>query len=117
MQRGEGKLGCLFWLALVLILCLIAWKTFPIKLNSSRLEDFMLEQARFSARRSAPQIQKDIADRAVELGLPVKRKDVSVQKTASKIRVHCTYTVPVEFPLYTYYWKFDVDIERPIFRF
>ena len=116
-QRGEGKLGCVFWLALFLAIIMFGWKTLPVKTSSSQLKDFMVEQSKFARNASNQQIAKRILNKAKELKLPVTSKDIKVRKTSARVEMRCKYTVPIEFPLYTYNWNFDLFVDRAIFYF
>jgi hypothetical protein len=115
-ERGEGNLGCIFWVLLAAIGVLIAWKAVPVKMSSSELYDYMDEMARFSAGKEPPEeIKKKILARANELRLPLDKEHVSVERVGDSIRMSVEYTVPVEFPGYTYNWHFQHELNRPIF--
>ncbi len=116
-QRGEGKLGCVVWLLIGLAVITFGWKTIPIKTSSSRLTDFMVEQSKFAARSSNQQISARILNKANELDLPVTTKGITVRKTSARVEMRCKYTVPVEFPFYTWNWNFDLHVERAVFQF
>ncbi len=116
-QRGEGKLGCMLWLALFLAIIMFGWKTLPVKTSSSRLKDFMVEQSKFAKDASRQQIANRILKKANQLRLPVTIKDIEVRKTSARVEMRCRYTVPIEFPLYTYNWNFDLLVDRTIFYF
>lgn len=116
-QSGEGKLGCIFWLLLLAAASLVAYKMIPVKVQSAQLHDFMVEQARFSYSRGAGQIKKAILQRARELDLPLTDKQLRVRKDRGHIRMEAQYTVPIEFPGYTYEWEFQHQVDRPIFVF
>ncbi len=47
--------------------------------------------------------------------LPLTKKNLIIETGAGRVRMSATYTVPVEFPGYTYHWKFEHRIDRPIF--
>jgi hypothetical protein len=115
-RYGESKLGCVLWLALLFGFVGICWKVIPIKLASTELYDFMEEQAMFAGTSKAEKIKKRIVIRADELNLPVKTKNIVVNRTGGRIRMKCTYVVPVEFPGYTYQWHFEHIVDRPVFR-
>ena len=115
-QRGEGKLGCVLWLAIFVAVGTFGWKTIPVKTSSSRLKDFMVEQSKFAQRASHQEISTRILNKANELELPVSRKNIKVHKTAARVEMRCKYTVPVEFPFYTWNWDFDLHVERAVFR-
>lgn len=115
VQTGEGRLGCILWLSLVLLFALVAWKVVPIKIKSSELKSYMEEQAKFAYRASPEALKKRILAKARELELPVDPKRVKVERRGPRIVLKCSYTVPVEFPFYTYMWKFDHLVDRPVF--
>ena len=116
-ERGEGNLGCILWLAILGLAILIGVKMVPVKVATSTLYDFMEGQAKFAANMAPEVIAKSIVDKAHELELPVTKEDVHVERVGDNIRMHAVYTVPVEFPGYTYLWHFDHQVNRPIFIF
>ncbi|HEX9943982.1 MAG TPA: hypothetical protein VGG03_18375 [Thermoanaerobaculia bacterium] len=115
-ERGEGNLGCILWLLVFGLAVLIAWKAVPVKVQSAELYDYLDEIAKFgAARRPAEDIEKDIMERAKQLDIPLQKKDVKVERTRDRIYIELEYTVPVEFPGYTYQWHFRQKLDRPIF--
>src|SRR5262245_27957486 len=115
-ERGEGNLGCIIWVALLLIGVLLAWKMIPVKMSSAELYDYMDELARFSAGKEPPEdIKKKLLARASELRIPLDKEHVFVERNGDRIRMSVDYTVPVEFPGYTYNWHFHHELDRPIF--
>lgn len=116
-QAGNGKLGCILWSLLLLVGVMIAWKAIPVKIASSELYDFMVEQAKWAGNTPAEVMERRIFGKADELGLPVDPKNVKVEKPGDKVRMRATFMVPLEFPGYTYEWNFDLQVERPIFIF
>ncbi len=116
-QAGDGKLGCILWAFLVGVAALVAFKMVPVKINSSELYDFMIEQAKFAARQSPEGIERGILRKAADLKLPLDPKNVNVERYGDNIRMRARFTVPVEFPGYTYNWEFDFQVDRPIYIF
>lgn len=114
-QAGDGKLGCILWSLLLAAGVLIAWKAVPVKIATSELYDFMVEQAKWAGNTPSEVLQKRIVNKAAELDLPVDPKFVTAEKVGDKIRMEANFTVPLEFPGYTYEWAFDLQVERPIF--
>ena len=114
-QRGQGKLGCALWLLVLAVFLLICWKALPVKIHSAQLHDYMEEQAQFAGRSSAQEIRKRILKRAEELELPLTAKNLKVERESGRVRMECTYTVPLEFPFYTYNWVFAHKVDRPVF--
>lgn len=114
-QRGEGRAGCIFWVAVLAVGALIGLKVVPVKYASAQLFDFMDEQAKFAQMSKPDAMKKAILRRARELQLPVDPKKLTVERRGGRIRIECSFTVPLEFPGYTYYWNFDEVIDEPIF--
>ena len=115
-ERGEGNVGCILWVIALGIAVLIAYKAVPVKMQSAELYDFMDEMAKFRAERTPPEeLEKQIVERARQLGIPLLKKDVRVERRGDRIFIQVEYTIPVEFPGYTYPWHFRQTLDRPIF--
>lgn len=116
-ERGDSKLGCIFWLALMIAGGLIVWEAVPVKVKSAELHDHMADMAIFATReRNNEVIAKNILAKAKDLGLPLTAKNLVVQRTDSRIKMTAEYTVVLEFPFgLTYDWEFRHEVDRPIF--
>lgn len=114
-QRGEGRVGCLFWSVVLAFVALLGIKMVPVKYASSQFFDFMDEQAKFAQQTTPDLMKKAILRRARELELPVEPKRLTVKKSGGRIRIECSYEVPIAFPGYTYVWRFEEEINEPIF--
>ena len=116
-QSGQGKIGCFLWIAAFAIAGMAAYKMIPVRIQSAELYDFMVEQAKWSGNAPADAVKKAIVQRAKELDLPVEADAVRVERIGNRIRMEAEFTVPVEFPGYTYYWDFHHMVDRTIFVF
>src|ERR1700749_4329427 len=116
-EGGEGNLGWMFWLLILGLAVLIAFKMVPVKIATSQLYDHMENSAHFAANETPAQIAKCIVGKAKELELPVNKEDVQVQRVGENIHMHAAFTVPVDFPGYTSMCPFDMKVTRPIFIF
>ncbi len=114
-QRGEGRAGCMFWVAVLIVGALIGFKVVPVKFASARFYDYMYEQAKYAQRSKPEFIKKVIMRKARELNLPIDPKKVVVKKRGGRILIQAEYTVNLEFPGYTYVWNFQEEIDEPIF--
>ena len=114
-RLGEGKLGCVIWLLVLAAVIGITAKLIPVKIRSAELSDFMEEQAMFAGRRGTDQLKKAILIRAKNLDLPLTKKNLEIKRNGGRIRMRATYTVPVEFPGYTYFWHFEHILDLPVF--
>ena len=86
-------------------------------MSSAELYDYMDELAQFSAAKDAARgdQEEDPRPRASELDMPLDKEDVTVVHDGDRILMAVEYTVPVEFPGYTYKWHFHHELDRPIF--
>lgn len=115
-QRGEGKIGVIITLLLLVISVVVAIKAIPVKIVDTEFKDFMDEQAKFAGDRKADSIHKAILHRAKELQIPLDKKNLRVERPRDRVRIECTYTVTLEFPLgFTYDWTFNHHIDRTVF--
>jgi hypothetical protein len=115
-ERGEGNLGCILWLLALGLALLIAWKAVPVKIQSTEMYDYMDELAKFSAAQVPPdQLKKRILERAAQLQIPLTKDNIRVERNGDRIYMEIKYTIPVEFPGYTYLWNFHQKLDRPIF--
>lgn len=115
-ERGEGNVGCILWLLALGLAILIAWKAVPVKMQSAELYDFLDETAKFRSERTPPEVlEKQILDRAKQLNIPLEKKNVKVERKGDRVYMEVEYSIPVEFPGYTYQWHFRQTLDRPIF--
>ena len=84
-QRGEGRVGCLFWAVVFAVVALIGVKAVPVKYKSSQLFDFMDEQAKFAQQTTPDAMKKAILRKARELQLPLDPKKLTVSKQGGRI--------------------------------
>ena len=114
-QKGEGQVGCLIGLVLLLAAGLVAYKMIPVKVKAAELRGTVADEAKSAGQHNDKQIKESILSRAKQLELPVTDSDVFVERKSSMIRIEVNYVVPVEFPGYTYQWHFRHKNENPIF--
>jgi hypothetical protein len=117
-QTGEGKIGCIFWLLALIVGAVIAWEVIPIKMKSVELHDFMEDQAAVATySRDAEAMKKRILAKAAELDIPLDKDKLEVTRIGDRVRMKASYTIPAEFPGYTYYWKFEHEVDRNLYIF
>jgi len=114
-QRGEGQIGCLIGLVVLLIAGLIAYRLIPVKVRAAELRDTVIDESKSAGQHNDKQIKEAILYKARQLELPVNEQDVVVKRSASYIKIDVQYTVPVEFPGYVYKWNFKHHYENPVF--
>lgn len=114
-QRGEGQVGCVIGLILLLIGVFIAYKLIPVKVKAAELRQEVYDESKSAGMHNDERILASILRKAQDLGLPVTEKNVTIKRGRVDIRIDVEYVVPVEFPGYTYQWKFHHRAENPIF--
>ena len=114
-QAGQGKLGCVLWIIFLAVAGMVAYKMVPVKIAASEFADFMNETAQFPGHGSSDDIRKILFHKAQELDLPIKEDDIKVYRDRDRIKMDATYTIPIDFPGYTYMWTFHQSVDRPLF--
>lgn len=114
-ELGEGRLGCLFGLILLLIAGMVAYKMIPVKVKTAEMRDAVQDEARSAGQHNDGSIMKALLNKAESLQLPITEKDISIVRSSGEIRVDCDYTVPVKFPGFVYQWHFHHHADNPIF--
>jgi len=116
-QAGDTKLGCIVWLIIMAVLTVSLWQIVPAKMKSAELYDYITDQARLAQRTSHEQLKKKILKKAGSLGIPLHKDNLQVTGGRERISIHCTYTIPIELPGYTYLWDFEHTVEEQLFIF
>jgi hypothetical protein len=114
-QRGEFRLNSVFWLLVFSLVVLICWKAIPVKIRTAEFLDYMEDQAKFAGGTPPEALKKELLRKAKELELPVTEKNLLVVREGDHIRLECSFSMPLEFPFYTYTWRFKEKVVRPIF--
>lgn len=114
-QRGEGQLGCIIGLIILIATGWFAFKMVPVKVKAADLRRTVTDSARSAGQMKDPAIRRAILDKARVLELPVTNSDIKIQRARERIRVEVSYVVPVEFPGYVYQWSFEHVAENPVF--
>ena len=114
-EAGEGQFGCLIGIVLLLAAGLVAYKMIPIKVKAAEMRDTVIDEAKSGGQHTDKRITDEILRTAERLDLPVAEDAIIIERHAGQIRVEVSYTIPVEFPGYTYNWSFRHRTENPIF--
>lgn len=115
-QRGDGKLGCILGLAVLVVAVIVAIKVVPLKIAVAELADFSTRQAERAALPGATDanIRDAILEKAKTLRLPLAAENIKVSRTTRDITITYRFEMDVKLPLYTYRWKVDREIVRPL---
>lgn len=115
LQSGEGQMGCIISLLILLAVAFVAFKMVPVKVKAAEFRQELVDEAKSGSLRKDKEIRANLMSKADELGLPLKEQDLSITRSRSNITIAAHYTVPIEFPGYTYMWRFEADYSTPLF--
>ena len=87
----------------------------PIKVKAAELRGQVVDEAKSAGMHSDARIMAEILKTANATGLPVTEDNVKIRRGGANIVVDVEYVVPVDFPGFTYNWKFKHHAENPIF--
>lgn len=114
-EAGEGQIGCLVGVALLLLAIFIAWKVIPVKVRAADLRQTVVDEAKSAGMHNDGTITKYILAKANDVQLPVTEDNIKINRRQNDITVEVDYTVPIEFPGYTYNWHIHNEASNPIF--
>lgn len=118
-ESGKSSIRGLIALAMMVALVYAGYEFLPVRTAAYAFNDAIREQVIFagSRRSSDEQIMENLLDEATILGLPVRREDITITRSARRyIIIEAQYTVVVELVGgYTYDWHFDQRHEGPVF--
>ena len=114
-QRGEGQFGCVVGVLLLLVGIFIAYKMIPVKVKAAEVRQVVVDEAKSAGTHGDDRIMAAILRKAQDVRLPITEDNVQIDRRRTDITVDVQYTVPVQFPGFTYQWKFHHRAENPIF--
>lgn len=114
-QSGEGQMGCIFGLIILVAVLFVAYKMIPVKVKAAELRETVVDEAKSAGTHHDDKIRAIILAKANENDLPVTDKDITIKRGNQQISVTVEYTVPIAFPGYTFEWHQSHHAENPIF--
>jgi hypothetical protein len=114
-EAGEGNFGCIVGLIILVIAVVVAYKIIPVKANMADLRQVCVDEGKSAGQHSDATITKRIVEKAEEVHLPVTEDNIQISRQSNTINIDVDYTVPVQFPGYTYQWHEHHHVENPIF--
>lgn len=116
-EHGAGAVNLLITIVVVLAVVMTIAQLLPAQTRRSRMEDYMVEQTQTAIRTAPKTIEQRLYDKAREWRVPVDRKDIHVAKSNKGIKITASYVEHLNFVVYTYDWKIDLAVDRPIYQF
>lgn len=113
-ERGDSKIGCLFWLVALGLAAYVGYQAVPAQLKASELKEFMIGLAEHKAEEPIERLRGTILLRVKDIGLPVDKKFLSVERAGGRIIMSYRYSVPINLVVTTYDWQVEVKVDRLI---
>jgi len=112
-DRGAGYGKLIFALLVLAAAAYCAVKIVPVYVSNYELNDKIRQLAIQATvdHSSAQAVQDKVLDYAKELGLPIERKDVTVQ-VGNLVSISIDYTVPIDLKVYTLNLHFTPSAEN-----
>jgi len=115
-ERGEGRIGFLISVIVVGIAIFLGVKIIPVRIDAYEFRDTLREEARYAAVRHDDKTVADrIMQKAKELEIPLRRKNLKLHRTTGEIIIQAAYEQPIDLKVTTYVYKFDVKEKAPLF--
>lgn len=112
--RGDSKLGCIIWMLGLGLAAYIGLQAVPAQMKASELKKTMAGLAERSAEDPIEKIRAKVLARVKDLGLPVDKKALHVERVGGRIKIDYAYTVPINFVFTTVDWSINVNVDRLI---
>ena len=115
-SRGEGRIGLLISLALLLAGVYTAYVLIPIKVKTYEFYDAMRSEARFGAVRKRDNVVHDrLMKKARQLQIPLKAENLEIKRDGGQYIVIAHYTIPVDLAVYKTDWVYHEKAQAPLF--
>jgi hypothetical protein len=116
-ERGAGNVGCVLGLLVMVVIVVVLVKAIPVKVAVAELKDTAVKEAESASmpRHDDGYVRGQVIIKAQKLGLPFGEDQVKVWRDTAMMHIEYAFTVPIDFPLYTYQWHIEEKIERVLF--
>jgi hypothetical protein len=116
-EKGAGNVGCVLGLLVLVIAVVVLIKAVPVKIAVAELKDAAVRETESASlpRHDDDYVRGQIMMKAQQLGLPFGEEQIKVWRDMAQMHVEYKFTVPINFPLYTYQWRIEEKIDRVLF--
>jgi hypothetical protein len=115
-EKGEGRVGLLISLVVLAIGVFLGVKIIPVRINAYEFGDFIQQECRFAAVRTKDgEVADRILNKAAELEIPLKKKDLKVERTANEMVITASYELPIDLKVTVYNYRFHRKERAPLF--
>ena len=119
-ERGEGQIGCVLTLGVLVLVAAVLYKIVPVYYANSSLADTANDLSSKAGILSVPALEQQLKSKAKELEIPEAlapgaiKVTVAGDKAAGNCTIHLKYTRKVDiFGAYEYPVDFDKSVMNP----
>jgi hypothetical protein len=111
-ERGEGKWGVIFFVAILAAAIFVALKWVPTRVNAAEFKEFVadlcLNDLDPRQRAAGPEsVKTKMVEKAAELGFQLDPKAIDVIRSGEGMQINVTLEKDIDFKVYTYKFKLD----------
>jgi len=114
-ESGASAVKVIVSLAVLLFVAHTAYVFIPLYVAVYDFDQQAEREANFGSQKTSDAIVKALLAHATERGLPVKKENVKVTRTNSRLTVVADYTVPIKMLFYTHNWHVSVEKSAVLF--
>lgn len=107
-ERGSARLKFILVVAIIGVIAYCGYQFIPVAYQAYRIKDLMQHHVDAAVAMGSPAtwVRDQLVKSFPEYGIPANAVVTSTQAD-NRMQVRVQYTVPVEFPGYTYNYEFD----------
>src|SRR5712691_11216216 len=113
-----GLSGRQIFILLVLIVCLFAATQYvPAYYAAFQFNDFIRQEVKFAVtnRKTAERLRIDISQKAAELGIPLKPRDIHITRRGPAFTLELEYHWPINMRVYRHELVFHASESGEVF--
>ncbi|HKQ59650.1 MAG TPA: hypothetical protein VJS92_00110 [Candidatus Polarisedimenticolaceae bacterium] len=115
-QRGEGRLGFLFAVAVVGVAVFLGLKIIPVRVAAYEFRDKLRDECRMaSLTKNNSEIIDRIMNKARELEIPLDKKNLQITRSQTEMMIVCSYEQPIDLKFTRYVYRFNAKEKAPLF--
>jgi hypothetical protein len=110
-NRGSGKLGCLIWLIILVVVLFVGYKFGSAQWAYLSMREDIHEIAKSAAHErtlNVEVIQQEVITLGENLGISIAAEDIKIEDRGSEVTIDVSWEVAFDFPFYTYYQDYSV---------
>jgi hypothetical protein len=90
----------------------------PAYVNAFQFNDYVRQQVKYAAssRKTADTLRDEIQQKAVELGIPITKKDIRISRRGPSFTLELEYRWPIDMKIYRHELRFHNSYTGELFE-